>query len=205
MSNNNNNSNTSSHSSTSSSKTNSSRRGITSQTIIPDEVGSPDCPVCLNRVQNRAYTNRCLHEFCYSCIKEWSQQHNRCPVCRGVYSNILHNIRSKEDYDIEVVEEPIEDGVGALVTLGNSGIAMLVTPPENGVYLIEPRETPYGIRHNIMFYGPNQVFLLHNVNQNMVLTTAERLEPILRELGATPYRPHNGRHSPFLRRHRHQQ
>jgi E3 ubiquitin-protein ligase Topors len=49
---------------------------------MPAEEGNPNCPVCLNRVQERSFTNSCLREFCLPCIQEWSRNHNRCPVCR---------------------------------------------------------------------------------------------------------------------------
>jgi hypothetical protein len=48
---------------------------------IHKEAVNPICPICLSRVQERAFTESCLHEFCFSCIEEWSRDHNRCPVC----------------------------------------------------------------------------------------------------------------------------
>uniref|UniRef100_A0A8C0ENY8 RING-type E3 ubiquitin transferase n=1 Tax=Bubo bubo TaxID=30461 RepID=A0A8C0ENY8_BUBBB len=38
----------------------------------------PRCPICLDRCDNVAYLDRCLHRFCFSCVHEWS---NRTPSC----------------------------------------------------------------------------------------------------------------------------
>ena len=90
---------------------------IPATAIIPDEIGNPDCPICLSRVEDRAYTNTCLHEYCYPCIREWSQSNNRCPVCRKVYRTIVHNIRSNQDYDQEAIEGQQDQNVYAVPSL----------------------------------------------------------------------------------------
>ncbi|XP_054161630.1 E3 ubiquitin-protein ligase COP1-like [Oppia nitens] len=64
-----------------------------------------NCPICLVLVSNRSLTDTCLHEFCYECLHEWSANKNRCPVCRQIYHNIIHNIKSGNQYDSEVVPE----------------------------------------------------------------------------------------------------
>jgi Zinc finger, C3HC4 type (RING finger). len=46
------------------------------------------CPICLLVLNNRSYTDTCLHEFCFLCIKQWSQvslYHRRLGV--GTWKN----------------------------------------------------------------------------------------------------------------------
>ena len=73
-------------------------------------VGSKDvkCPVCLATITNRAVTDSCSHEFCFECISQWSANHNRCPICRQIYSNIKYNIVSNESFEELPVEEQPE-------------------------------------------------------------------------------------------------
>ncbi|XP_054160047.1 uncharacterized protein LOC128958255 [Oppia nitens] len=67
------------------------------------------CPICLQPVSNRSLTDTCLHEFCYECIHEWSADHNRCPVCRLSYRNIIHNVVSANKYDCETVPDTVAE------------------------------------------------------------------------------------------------
>ena len=168
---------------------------------IPDEKGEPDCPVCLSRVENRAYTNTCLHEFCFPCIEEWSRSHNRCPVCREVYQKILHNIRSKLDYDEQEVEVPPDPSNGILITFGNVGI--LFTPDTTGLYIIDRRPTPRGTNYVIEFVGPHNRIIIPNITPNLVIVRPENLEETLSEMGAHPHHPHHGRHPNWLRHNHH--
>lgn len=170
-----------------------------SRPLIPDERGEPDCPVCLSRVQERAYTDSCLHEFCYGCIHEWSRTHNKCPVCRTVYTRILHNIRSKDDYDMEAVDAPLDPRNGMILQLG--GVVIIMTPQDSPMYVINPVTTRLGrVRHNVIFLGPNQTYILRHMSPNMLLVTPERFEDTMREMNAQPHYPHHGRHPRF--RHR---
>ncbi|XP_054159971.1 uncharacterized protein LOC128958182 [Oppia nitens] len=67
------------------------------------------CPICLTQVSNRSLADTCLHEFCYECLHEWSTDHNRCPVCRQNYRNIIHNVVSADKYDSEPVPETVDE------------------------------------------------------------------------------------------------
>ncbi len=173
---------------------------------IPAEEGNPNCPVCLNRVQERSYTNTCLHEFCFPCIQEWSRNHNRCPVCRERYTNILHNIKSSTEYDELPVEEPTNEMNGLLITDGRIGI--LMTPLDSGIYLINRRTTPHGRHFDLLFLGPNQRYILNNMSPDMIIVRPEQLDNVLTQLdqlGIHRYHPHHGRHPNFSHhRHNHQ-
>lgn len=33
----------------------------------------PNCSICLGRVKSKCFTNSCMHQFCFSCLLEWSK------------------------------------------------------------------------------------------------------------------------------------
>lgn len=41
----------------------------------PGRPSSPDCncSICLGAVMNKAFTNSCVHQFCFTCLKKWSE------------------------------------------------------------------------------------------------------------------------------------
>uniref|UniRef100_A0A3Q4B948 E3 ubiquitin-protein ligase Topors n=1 Tax=Mola mola TaxID=94237 RepID=A0A3Q4B948_MOLML len=49
------------------------------------------CPICLDRFNNLAYLDRCLHRFCFPCIQEWSHNKAECPLCKQPFASILHS------------------------------------------------------------------------------------------------------------------
>ncbi|XP_023822104.1 E3 ubiquitin-protein ligase Topors-like isoform X1 [Oryzias latipes] len=67
---------------------------------IAVEETSPDskCPICLDRFNNLAYLDRCLHRFCFPCIQEWSHNKAECPLCKQPFSSILHSVRAEDDF-----------------------------------------------------------------------------------------------------------
>lgn len=70
------------------------------------------CCICLTEVKNRALTDTCRHEFCFDCIRVWSEEHNRCPICRQTYSNIIHQIVSDQNYQqLEVAQQPDDEDI----------------------------------------------------------------------------------------------
>ncbi|XP_037089806.1 E3 ubiquitin-protein ligase Topors-like [Pollicipes pollicipes] len=62
---------------------------------------SPDsaCPICLGRLDNKAFSDGCAHTFCFTCILEWSKVRAVCPLCKQSFTSIIHNVRSELDYD----------------------------------------------------------------------------------------------------------
>ncbi|XP_061875033.1 E3 ubiquitin-protein ligase Topors isoform X2 [Colius striatus] len=70
---------------------------------------SPDskCPICLDRFDNVAYLDRCLHRFCFSCVQEWSKNKAECPLCKQPFFSIFHTIRAEDDFK-EYVLSPSE-------------------------------------------------------------------------------------------------
>ena len=75
-----------------------------------DGRSSPDsevtCPICLGEVDNKSMTDTCLHKFCFTCLLEWSKVKAVCPLCKGKFTSILHNMRSDTDYDTYVLPPP---------------------------------------------------------------------------------------------------
>ncbi|XP_057373342.1 E3 ubiquitin-protein ligase Topors-like isoform X2 [Daphnia carinata] len=95
------------------------RRGVPKKLKISEKVGkskkpstscpsSPDsgrsspgssCSICLGRHENKSYTNNCLHEFCFTCLLEWSKVKPECPLCKQAFTSIIHNVRANHEYD----------------------------------------------------------------------------------------------------------
>ena len=73
-----------------------------------------DCPICLEKLDNKFVNLNCNHTFHKLCIERWSFEHKTCPYCRAImdYSyNIkmeyfknktLHNfLKTRVSLDIE--------------------------------------------------------------------------------------------------------
>ncbi|NXP56789.1 TOPRS ligase, partial [Heliornis fulica] len=71
---------------------------------------SPDskCPICLDRFDNVAYLDRCLHRFCFRCVQEWSKNKAECPLCKQPFYSIFHTIRAEDDFK-EYILSPSEN------------------------------------------------------------------------------------------------
>ena len=170
---------------------------------IPDEKGEPDCPVCLSRVENRAYTNTCLHEFCFPCIEEWSRSHNRCPVCREVYQKILHNIRSKLDYDEQdVLFDPRH--THQATTFWFEDFGNVFTPNDTGVFIVDLRPTRYRLFYYIEYLPRGQLMVIPYADSPilMILRPEELMFHLDDITSAVPIR-HTGPHPSWLRHNLH--
>uniref|UniRef100_A0A087XCL3 E3 ubiquitin-protein ligase Topors n=1 Tax=Poecilia formosa TaxID=48698 RepID=A0A087XCL3_POEFO len=69
---------------------------------------SPDskCPICLDRFNNLAYLDHCLHRFCFPCIQEWSHNKAECPLCKQPFASILHSVRAEDDFKEYTLQPP---------------------------------------------------------------------------------------------------
>lgn len=67
----------------------------------PSDRLSPDsrCVICLGKLQNKSFTDSCLHQFCFQCLLQWSKVKPECPLCKQPFKSIIHNVRSNEEYD----------------------------------------------------------------------------------------------------------
>ncbi|XP_072552307.1 uncharacterized protein toporsb [Salminus brasiliensis] len=72
---------------------------------------SPDskCPICLDRFNNVASLDRCLHRFCFRCIHEWSKNKAECPLCKQPFRSIFHSVKAENDFK-EFILAPVENG-----------------------------------------------------------------------------------------------
>lgn len=59
----------------------------------------PNCSICLGKLKNTSFTDSCLHQFCFTCLLQWSKIKTECPLCKQTFKSIIHNVRSEEDYD----------------------------------------------------------------------------------------------------------
>ena len=59
----------------------------------------PECPICLQEYSNKCSANRCLHEFCFKCLHDWSKVRSDCPMCQQPFSSIFCNVKSDREYD----------------------------------------------------------------------------------------------------------
>ncbi|KAK4050916.1 hypothetical protein OIO90_004892 [Microbotryomycetes sp. JL221] len=66
-----------------------------------DEDEQEHCAVCLSPIVNQTIISPCMHgQFCFTCIKAWSDQSRKCPLCLGKIVQLFYNIRSTTDYSI---------------------------------------------------------------------------------------------------------
>lgn len=33
----------------------------------------PNCAICLGKINSKCFTDSCMHQFCFSCLLEWSK------------------------------------------------------------------------------------------------------------------------------------
>ncbi|GAA5991348.1 hypothetical protein JCM5350_006992 [Sporobolomyces pararoseus] len=57
------------------------------------------CAICLAPIDNKTVVFPCHHgQFCWNCIRAWTDQSRKCPLCLGPIEHLIHNIRSTKDY-----------------------------------------------------------------------------------------------------------
>ncbi|XP_051800723.1 LOW QUALITY PROTEIN: E3 ubiquitin-protein ligase Topors-like [Acanthochromis polyacanthus] len=91
-----------------------------SRAVMAAEETSPDskCPICLDRFNNLAYLDRCLHRFCFPCIQEWSHNKAECPLCKQPFASILHSVRAEDDFkEYTLRPAPTNSSVAATVAM----------------------------------------------------------------------------------------
>lgn len=98
----------------------SSSTAASSRLVLAAEDTSPDskCPICLDRFNNLAYLDRCLHRFCFMCIQEWSHNKAECPLCKQPFTSILHSVRGHNDFKKYTLRpRPDMDSVEATIAM----------------------------------------------------------------------------------------
>lgn len=69
---------------------------------------SSNCTICLNTYEDRAVLETCQHEFCFSCIIQWSTLSHTCPLCIRPFTSCLHEIQDDHHYTVHQFE-PLPD------------------------------------------------------------------------------------------------
>ncbi|KAM6894574.1 uncharacterized protein PEZ65_022236 [Lycodopsis pacificus] len=97
-----------------------SSSSASARVVMAAEEASPDskCPICLDRFNNLAYLDRCLHRFCFPCIQEWSHNKAECPLCKQPFASILHSVRAEDDFkEYTLRPPPANSSVAATVAM----------------------------------------------------------------------------------------
>ena len=69
------------------------------QQVGPAEAAADSlCPICLEDIRDVAYVDRCLHRFCYACIRRWGRQNTTCPLCRQPIERVVHREPEYNDH-----------------------------------------------------------------------------------------------------------
>uniref|UniRef100_A0A672MRN8 E3 ubiquitin-protein ligase Topors n=1 Tax=Sinocyclocheilus grahami TaxID=75366 RepID=A0A672MRN8_SINGR len=72
--------------------------GKSSQRLLANASPDSKCPICLDGFNNMASLDRCLHQFCFRCIHEWSRNKAECPLCKQPFHSIFHSVKGENDF-----------------------------------------------------------------------------------------------------------
>lgn len=61
------------HGSPSGSAVDSGNSSDDQQRQLANQSPPPNCSICLGRVKSKCFTDSCMHQFCFSCLLEWSK------------------------------------------------------------------------------------------------------------------------------------
>lgn len=170
------------------------------------KVGAPaaQCSICLEEVEDCTTALNCRHVFCYDCITHWLLLHNRCPLCRSVIIQVVHQVTEAGSAlpveRIEEVPEP-EEQRGFVMHMGF--LTMVHTPAESPICMLVPINIPPSVRffymvrilepdHTLFFGGidPGTLFVLPQdlagVTQALESFNIFRVEPGIH--GEVPHR-----------------
>ncbi|GJN87264.1 hypothetical protein Rhopal_000212-T1 [Rhodotorula paludigena] len=148
------------------------RRSDGDRGLEDDDGGAADgeddeehCAVCLSPIENKTVVSPCHHgQFCWNCIRAWTDQSRKCPLCLGPIEHLIHNIRSASDYQIHYLL-PLH----ALSASTSSSLDYL--PPRGNR---RPRVNPTLPRHAL--YGRNRFSSSARLNNEDETTWRERQE-----------------------------
>jgi len=76
-----------------------------------DTITSPtsvDCVICYEIItpSNKAVIRSCSHEFCFDCIKNWTQTNLSCPLCKREFFVLQHSFKEDGSCVEETVSAP---------------------------------------------------------------------------------------------------
>ena len=62
---------------------------------------SGTCIICFNSYKKPTKI-LCGHTFCQECIKSWSSQSDKCPICRQIFDlEVNHNYNTRKNYHLQ--------------------------------------------------------------------------------------------------------
>ena len=73
-----------------------SEKGLSSSCELSDNT----CSICIDEIKEMCYTDTCLHRFCFTCLSEWVKRKQVCPLCKAEFTNIIHNVKSDDEYEM---------------------------------------------------------------------------------------------------------
>lgn len=78
--------------------------------VVPVEEAA-DCSICCDQMkeETKSRPNNCKHEFCFDCIRTWSQKTNICPLCKGEFRSIIR-IKSGDKVKVRKKRLRVSDG-----------------------------------------------------------------------------------------------
>ncbi|KAI5609295.1 E3 ubiquitin-protein ligase Topors [Silurus asotus] len=100
------------------------------QPLCPETSPDSKCPICLDRFVNVASVERCLHRFCFRCIREWAKNKAECPLCKQPFRSIFHSVRAENDFkEFVVLEDNAQNATtSATVTMAAAAAAIAAAP-----------------------------------------------------------------------------
>ncbi|GAA5887374.1 hypothetical protein JCM6882_002510 [Rhodosporidiobolus microsporus] len=100
------------------------------------ELDEEHCAICLSPIENKTVVHPCHHgQFCWNCIRAWTDQSRKCPLCLGPIEHLIHNIRSAKDYQIHhLLPLSALASDGPLPPRGNRRSTINPTLPRHALY-----------------------------------------------------------------------
>ncbi|XP_046753836.1 E3 ubiquitin-protein ligase Topors-like [Diprion similis] len=148
----------------------------------------PNCSICLGKLINKSFTDSCLHQFCFSCLLEWSKIKTECPLCKQTFKSIIHNVRSEGDYDQYHVPRQFvslsASQMAATVDVHFDLVSSMNVPREARGFSYRTTMTPNHRYRNIL--NPEQV--MRNEQVPAVTSLVSRAERRLRRTNPIDYR-----------------
>nr|XP_013810680.1 PREDICTED: E3 ubiquitin-protein ligase Topors-like [Apteryx mantelli mantelli] len=77
-----------------------------------------NCPICLDGLDNAAFVNPCMHQFCFGCMRRWCETKAECPLCKRCIQSILHLVAAADDFQELSVRPPAGSSVASFQPWG---------------------------------------------------------------------------------------
>ncbi|KAJ0802221.1 putative transcription factor C2H2 family [Helianthus annuus] len=79
--------------------------------LIP-AIDNQSCSICLSKIEEAAVITACLHAYCTHCIRRWSNQKRKCPLCNAQFASLFVDIdRSCLSFRTQRLLPPVKESV----------------------------------------------------------------------------------------------